>query len=554
MNNLKQVLAPSKQKNSKLLAMVITLCLLASFICMPGVAKAADLGTVAEVFPDAVLRSVIKPQTGLNDGDTVTDADLAAITALDLSGTAVWKLEGLQYLTELQSLNLSGCTNIAAADGVAANSQLRHLAGLTNVTSLDLSGCSSLGEADMSAIGNMSSLRELNLSNCINIGDAALANIAGLSGLTTLNLEDCTNVGDNGLKEVAKLTALTELNVANASISSYGLKHLITLTNMESLNIDGIDLSIMNPAVFAEMVANMPNLTNLVQDTYPDPSDLENALQNTTFKMAAVSNDAQPIVVDNPYPGWAATDISDGGTYDGSTDKITWPAQNASKNLTFKVTGGISGIDFTVSVTVPYTSTSVFTISIDDGKGGVTTTTAQYGETLTKPEDVVPLAHFTFDGKWYTDAALTNEWNFATDTVTGAMTLYAGLREDAFVTIDASAGANGTITPSGAVKVYVGEIQTFAVTAATGYEVDTVLVNGVAKTLTDGKITVTGGDGTSAILVTFKVIGAAGSETGKTPGTGDNTQLTLLWVAGALAIAGISIVLVKRFKVAKDNQ
>src|SRR5208283_5009466 len=49
-------------------------------------------------------------------------------------------------------------------------------------------------------------------------------------------------------------------------------------------------------------------------------------------------------------------------------------------------------------------------------------------------------------------------------------------------TITASAGANGTISPSGAVTVNSGGSQTFSFTPATGYQVSSVLVDGTAVT------------------------------------------------------------------------
>jgi len=48
-------------------------------------------------------------------------------------------------------------------------------------------------------------------------------------------------------------------------------------------------------------------------------------------------------------------------------------------------------------------------------------------------------------------------------------------------TIEATAGPNGTITPNGTVNVKCGESQTFTFTPATGFEVETVLVNSVPE-------------------------------------------------------------------------
>jgi hypothetical protein len=45
-------------------------------------------------------------------------------------------------------------------------------------------------------------------------------------------------------------------------------------------------------------------------------------------------------------------------------------------------------------------------------------------------------------------------------------------------TITASAGSNGTISPSGSVTVYDGDDQTFTVTADSGYKIKQILVDG----------------------------------------------------------------------------
>lgn len=49
--------------------------------------------------------------------------------------------------------------------------------------------------------------------------------------------------------------------------------------------------------------------------------------------------------------------------------------------------------------------------------------TAQYGETIPKPEDPIREGYHLVG--WFTDLDMQNEWNFETDTVQGNMTLYA---------------------------------------------------------------------------------------------------------------------------------
>jgi len=72
-------------------------------------------------------------------------------------------------------------------------------------------------------------------------------------------------------------------------------------------------------------------------------------------------------------------------------------------------------------------------------------------------------------------------------------------------TITATAGQNGSISPSGAVTVNVGSDQTFTFTPDTGYEVDTVTVDGSTVTPTNNTYTFTNVQSDHTISVTFKV-------------------------------------------------
>ncbi len=71
-------------------------------------------------------------------------------------------------------------------------------------------------------------------------------------------------------------------------------------------------------------------------------------------------------------------------------------------------------------------------------------------------------------------------------------------------TITASAGTGGTISPSGSVSVNNGESKTFSISSAACYDVDTVLVNGSAVTLTNGQYTFANVTANQTISATFK--------------------------------------------------
>jgi hypothetical protein len=88
--------------------------------------------------------------------------------------------------------------------------------------------------------------------------------------------------------------------------------------------------------------------------------------------------------------------------------------------------------------------------------------------------------------------------------VTAVHTISATFVSGAF-TITASAGANGSISPSGAVSVTSGANQTFTITAAACYKIATVLVDGVnnAAAVSSGTFTFTNVTAAHTISATF---------------------------------------------------
>ena len=68
--------------------------------------------------------------------------------------------------------------------------------------------------------------------------------------------------------------------------------------------------------------------------------------------------------------------------------------------------------------------------------------------------------------------------------------------------ITASAGPNGSITPSGDIEVYQGEDQTFIITPDSGYQVESILIDGAPVTAT-GEYTFSAVDQDHTITVSF---------------------------------------------------
>ncbi|MBI5016656.1 MAG: hypothetical protein HZB55_14350 [Deltaproteobacteria bacterium] len=92
---------------------------------------------------------------------------------------------------------------------------------------------------------------------------------------------------------------------------------------------------------------------------------------------------------------------------------------------------------------------------------------------------ITPAAGYHVAGVAVDGASVGAVTSYTLSNVTANHTISATFAVDTY-TVTASAGANGSISPSGAVTVNRGASQSFTITPATGYQVDDVKVNGVS--------------------------------------------------------------------------
>ena len=129
------------------------------------------------------------------------------------------------------------------------------------------------------------------------------------------------------------------------------------------------------------------------------------------------------------------------------------------------------------------TTSSEFTVTFDGNGGtpsvGSMTTT---GQKLASLPDVSRSGSYRFDG-WYTAASggtkITKATTFSADTTVYAQWTYTdSSQQDTYCLVTATAGAGGTISPFGNVRVREGESLTFTITPDKGYVVSSVKVDG----------------------------------------------------------------------------
>ena len=176
----------------------------------------------------------------------------------------------------------------------------------------------------------------------------------------------------------------------------------------------------------------------------------------------------------------------------------------------------VSGLSVFLSCKGPSSAPTLYTVTFDaQGGSTVTSLKVEHGKTIAKPADPVK-ASFTFGG-WYKESACTTPWNFATDTVTADITLFAKWIPVAPATVTVTfeakaehgtlkAKAGDTELKSGA-SVKKGTEITFTADPKAGYEVDYWKINKEEKSGTHKTETVKA-DKDLTVTVIFKTIGS----------------------------------------------
>ncbi len=223
----------------------------------------------ANNFPDANFRSYL---FSLYPAGYITNEEIAALTALNVSSKNISNLTGIKYFTALEelrcynnpmtSLDVSGMTSLTYLDCAPTDSYTG-----TKLTSLNVSGCTNLEtllcyNTNISSLNvdNCSKLKQLNCHNCpmltylsvINKPSLTTLDCSNCSSLTTLNcyrgnltslnVTGCTALSQLRCYEnsnlatitgLADCTAITYLDCEDCKISS--LPGINTMRNIEYL-------------------------------------------------------------------------------------------------------------------------------------------------------------------------------------------------------------------------------------------------------------------------------------------------------------------------------
>ena len=172
----------------------------------------ADLSEVV-VVADSALKEKINEALFHNPSQEITKADMLNLTYLSAEGCQIENLEGLQYATNLEDLNLY-YNNI---------SNLSPLSDLTGLKSLTL-GANKI--SDIRSLSKLGSLGVLFLDNNL------ISDLGPLSELRQLRTLNVSRNSVNDISVLSKLWNLKELDVSYNRISDFSV-----LLDLPKLNI-----------------------------------------------------------------------------------------------------------------------------------------------------------------------------------------------------------------------------------------------------------------------------------------------------------------------------
>jgi uncharacterized repeat protein (TIGR02543 family) len=236
--------------------------------------RLAEPTPIATVFPDPALAELIahslkKPSIM----STITQAELnrmTVLTSLEPKERAIEDLTGLEFITKLEELTLSG-HDIRALGPLATLKKLMRLSLVGNEIS-DLNPLSELKKLsklqlddnqirDLSPLAALTKLGELSL-NHNQISD--LQPLAALNKLTTLHIDD------NQIDNLSPLASLTKLHTVSMSANSIqDVSPLAPLKRIADLTLDNNQISDISPLATIKQLGDLSMNHNQISDLSP---------------------------------------------------------------------------------------------------------------------------------------------------------------------------------------------------------------------------------------------------------------------------------------------
>lgn len=222
----------------------------------PAAEAATEVAVNTANFPDAVFRNYILENFDTDKNNALSDAEIKAVTEINVKGLGIANLKGVERFTALKELNASD--NKLKSVDLTKNTKLTYV----NVSKNSLSGT-------------------LNLSKCTSMVYVVYSNNA----LTKVTMPDkkylkkvdyidasynkFTSQANAGLSVISNsyLTALTEINASNNLITSFncsGFEGILDLSNNKITTLSGGSEGYQAVAIYLEGKYNTLSKTSSV--------------------------------------------------------------------------------------------------------------------------------------------------------------------------------------------------------------------------------------------------------------------------------------------------
>lgn len=216
-------------------------------------------------FNDPSLEQSIRDNIGKTSGK-IQASDLEEITTINLSHSDIRDLNGIEYLTNLKVLDLSG-NNLKSIVPLKA---LEHLTDLNLSMNVDISDVSPLSQmetlekldlehtsvSDIQALKDLKKLTDLNLSKT-NIDD--LSPLVFHNQLKNLSISRCENIDDQSHLEVLEtLEMLTSFEAFDCNMTQ--IYFLDKLTHLKKLGLTirkSYDMSVFSDLIVSDLTLSL---------------------------------------------------------------------------------------------------------------------------------------------------------------------------------------------------------------------------------------------------------------------------------------------------------
>jgi hypothetical protein len=271
---------------------------------------------------------------------------------------------------------------------------------------------------------------------------------------------------------------------------------------IDKVLVDGVNKGAITSYIFTNVNADHTIAASFVSDTYTiTASVLSGSGSISPAGATTVNGGGSQTYSFTPAAGYKISYVTVNGAAVTLSADGTYTFTNVKSNFTI----GVSFVPITYTITVTQTANGSIKPQTYNGFNGGNQTY------IIKANAGYHIADVLVDG-----SSVGTVTSYTFTNIQADHSITATFAENPPATITATAGANGSISPSGSVTVLSGTNKTYSFTPDSGYRINQVFVDGVSKGTLSGYtfINITAGDHT--ISVTFNPTITASAGTGGT--------------------------------------